>query len=83
MSLVPLPPSAEGRNKKRAAGRAEQQRPPDEQQPGRDDHPGIVIGQAGPDTLTGGAGADFLSGGPGADTFIDFNTGEGDTTDGT
>jgi predicted extracellular nuclease len=40
-------------------------------------------GNIGNDSLTGGAGADAFSGGPGADTLVDFNPGEGDTTDGT
>ncbi|HEY3015907.1 MAG TPA: Ig-like domain-containing protein [Nocardioides sp.] len=39
-------------------------------------------GGSGTDLLTGGTGADSFSGGSGIDTFVDFNAGEGDTTDG-
>lgn len=42
-----------------------------------------LFGGAQDDLLTGGTGADFFSGGPGTDTNVDFNAGEGDTTDGT
>jgi predicted extracellular nuclease len=42
-----------------------------------------LFGNNGNDTLTGGTGADSFSGGLGADTNTDFNTGDGDTSDGT
>ncbi len=42
-----------------------------------------LIGNNGNDTLTGGAGADSFSGGLGNDVNTDFNSGEGDTSDGT
>lgn len=42
-----------------------------------------LLGNNGKDTLTGGTGADSFSGGNGKDTDIDFNAGEGDTSDGT
>ncbi|HEY3477198.1 MAG TPA: ExeM/NucH family extracellular endonuclease, partial [Anaerolineales bacterium] len=42
-----------------------------------------LIGARGADTLTGGAGGDSFSGGRGSDTHTDFNTEEGDTSDGT
>jgi len=40
-------------------------------------------GQAGNDVLNGSTGADLFSGGAGNDTNLDFNAGQGDTTDGT
>jgi len=42
-----------------------------------------LLGGADRDNLTGGPGADFFSGGFGIDMNIDFNPGEGDTSDGT
>ena len=42
-----------------------------------------LAGNNGIDSLTGGAGADSFSGGAGADTNVDFNAGDGDTSDGT
>lgn len=42
-----------------------------------------LIGDKGDDTLTGGTGADSFSGGQGVDTNTDFNSGQGDTNDGT
>ncbi|MEO8425053.1 MAG: M4 family metallopeptidase [Actinomycetota bacterium] len=41
-----------------------------------------LSGDRGNDTLIGGPGADLFSGGPGDDTAVDFDAGEGDTTDG-
>ena len=40
-------------------------------------------GEAGNDVLNGSTGADFFSGGAGNDTNLDFNSGQGDTSDGT
>jgi Ca2+-binding RTX toxin-like protein len=42
-----------------------------------------LSGNNGNDSLTGGTGADSFSGGPGSDSNIDFNAGDGDTSDGT
>jgi uncharacterized protein len=42
-----------------------------------------LSGGQGDDALTGGAGADSFSGGPGSDVNADFNSGDGDTSDGT
>jgi hypothetical protein len=42
-----------------------------------------LIGENGSDTLTGGPEGDSFSGGLGVDVNTDFNTGEGDTSDGT
>ena len=42
-----------------------------------------LIGDKGDDTLTGGTGADSFSGGQGVDANTDFNSGQGDTNDGT
>jgi Ca2+-binding RTX toxin-like protein len=42
-----------------------------------------LAGDKGDDSLTGGTGADSFSGGQGNDTTVDFNAGEGDTSDGT
>jgi Ca2+-binding RTX toxin-like protein len=42
-----------------------------------------LSGGSGNDALTGGTGADFFSGGTGNDTNVDFNAGQGDTSDGT
>jgi len=42
-----------------------------------------LTGNQGVDSLTGGAGADTFSGGAGADINVDFNAGDGDTSDGT
>ncbi|MEO5888074.1 MAG: ExeM/NucH family extracellular endonuclease, partial [Anaerolineales bacterium] len=47
------------------------------------DNDDTLSGEAGNDTLTGGTGADSFSGGVGNDTNLDFNAGDGDTTDGT
>jgi uncharacterized protein len=43
----------------------------------------VLVGKNGNDTLTGGSGVDSFSGGLGNDTNIDFNAGDGDTSDGT
>jgi predicted extracellular nuclease len=43
----------------------------------------LLAGNNGNDSLTGGAGADSFSGGAGIDTNVDFNAGDGDTSDGT
>jgi Ca2+-binding RTX toxin-like protein len=40
-------------------------------------------GGRGPDRLTGGAGADRFAGGQGKDIAVDFNSGDGDSQDGT
>jgi uncharacterized protein len=42
-----------------------------------------LAGNNGDDSLTGGTGADSFNGGAGIDTNTDFNTGEGDTSNGT
>ena len=42
-----------------------------------------LLGARGMDTLTGGAGGDSFRGGRGSDTNTDFDTDEGDTSDGT
>jgi predicted extracellular nuclease len=42
-----------------------------------------LSGNHGVDSLTGGAGADSFSGGAGADINVDFNAGDGDSSDGT
>jgi Ca2+-binding RTX toxin-like protein len=43
----------------------------------------LLCGGAGNDTLLGGSGADVFSGGSGSDHALDFNTAQGDTSDGT
>jgi uncharacterized repeat protein (TIGR01451 family) len=43
----------------------------------------IMRGGDDNDSLTGRTGADLFSGGPGSDTAVDFNAGQGDTSDGT
>jgi hypothetical protein len=43
----------------------------------------LLCGGAGNDTLLGGSGADVFSGGSGFDHAPDFNTAQGDTSDGT
>jgi predicted extracellular nuclease len=42
-----------------------------------------LSGNSGNDSLTGDTGADSFSGGTGNDTNVDFNAGQGDTSDGT
>ena len=42
-----------------------------------------MFGGDGTDALTGWTGADRFSGRPGRDLFLDYNTSQGDTTDGT
>jgi Ca2+-binding RTX toxin-like protein len=42
----------------------------------------MLFGGADADQLTGWLGSDYFSGGDGTDTFTDFNSGEGDMSDG-